>query len=79
MVLFEQFSIPSQRFNSGSGSTLPLPPNKTVSSASASMSQGGGRKRTVFSHITSLLLHLITSARRFTLAQDTWFRTEIHK
>ncbi|KAI3830499.1 hypothetical protein MKW98_030662 [Papaver atlanticum] len=50
MALYEQLSIPSQRFNSGSGSTLPLPPsNNTVSSASASMSQGGGHERTVFS------------------------------
>ncbi|MCL7033866.1 hypothetical protein MKW94_030445 [Papaver nudicaule] len=49
MALYEQLSIPSQRFNSGSGSTLPLPPSNTVSSASASMSQGGGHERTVFS------------------------------
>ncbi|KAI3956857.1 hypothetical protein MKX01_000891 [Papaver californicum] len=49
MALYEQLSIPSQRFKSGSGSTLPLPPSNTVSSASASMSQGGGHERTVFS------------------------------
>ncbi|KAI3830493.1 hypothetical protein MKW98_030656, partial [Papaver atlanticum] len=31
------------------GSTVPLQPSNTVSSASASMSQGGGHERTVFS------------------------------
>ncbi|OVA11365.1 hypothetical protein BVC80_9005g44 [Macleaya cordata] len=53
MALYEQLSIPSQRFNSGSASTLPLPPpsntNSLVSSSSASISQGGGHERTVFS------------------------------
>ncbi|RZC50023.1 hypothetical protein C5167_018443 [Papaver somniferum] len=49
MVLCKYLSIPSQRFNSRLCSTLFLPPSNTVSSASASMSQGGGRERAVFS------------------------------
>ncbi|XP_026453290.1 protein HEADING DATE 3B-like [Papaver somniferum] len=49
MALYEHLSIPSQQLNSGLCSVLLLPPSNTVSSASVSMSQGGGRERTVFS------------------------------
>ncbi|XP_058073990.1 protein HEADING DATE 3B [Magnolia sinica] len=49
MALYEQLSIPSQRFNS-SASTLPLPPHNTSTMVpSASSSQGGGHERSVFS------------------------------
>ncbi|KAJ4952392.1 hypothetical protein NE237_029224 [Protea cynaroides] len=50
MALYEQFSIPSQRLNSGLASTLRLPPhNAGTLVPSTSSSQGGGHERSVFS------------------------------
>ncbi|KAA8541716.1 hypothetical protein F0562_022868 [Nyssa sinensis] len=50
MALYEQLSIPSQRFSSGSASTLPLPPGNSGSLVPSSSSiHGGGHKRSVFS------------------------------
>ncbi|XP_022715076.1 ELF3-like protein 2 [Durio zibethinus] len=49
MALYEQLSIPSQRFNSGSPSMLPLPPNNNNSLVpSISSSHGGGNERSMF-------------------------------
>ncbi|XP_058006471.1 protein HEADING DATE 3B isoform X2 [Hevea brasiliensis] len=49
MALYEQLSIPSQRFSSGSSPMLPLPPNSGRSSVpSMSSSHGGGYERSVF-------------------------------
>ncbi|XVF86752.1 hypothetical protein PTKIN_Ptkin18bG0067800 [Pterospermum kingtungense] len=49
MALYEQLSIPSQRFNSGSLSAPPLPPNNTNSLVpSISSSHGGGNERSIF-------------------------------
>ncbi|XVF26896.1 hypothetical protein REPUB_Repub14bG0059800 [Reevesia pubescens] len=61
MALYEQLSIPSQRFNSGSLSMLPLPPNNSNSLVpSISPSHGGGNERSMFvpfgnSHNSSIL------------------------
>ncbi|KAL5822627.1 hypothetical protein ACOSQ4_020527 [Xanthoceras sorbifolium] len=50
MALYEQLSIPSQRFTSGSASLLPLPSNNSSSLVpSLSSSNGGGYERSVFS------------------------------
>uniref|UniRef100_A0A5B7BD38 Putative Hydroxyproline-rich glycoprotein family protein n=1 Tax=Davidia involucrata TaxID=16924 RepID=A0A5B7BD38_DAVIN len=50
MALYEQLSIPSQRFSSGSASTLPLAPNNSGSLVpSTSSSHVGSHKRNVFS------------------------------
>ncbi|KDP40820.1 hypothetical protein JCGZ_24819 [Jatropha curcas] len=49
MALYEQLSIPSQRFSSGSSSMLPLPPNngnKLI--PSMALSQGGSFERSTF-------------------------------
>ncbi|XP_010244364.1 PREDICTED: protein HEADING DATE 3B [Nelumbo nucifera] len=52
MALYEQLSIPSQRFNSGLAPTLPLPPNNASNLVpSTSSSQGGAHERSVFSQI----------------------------
>ncbi|KAL5755836.1 hypothetical protein ACOSQ2_020582 [Xanthoceras sorbifolium] len=49
MALYEQLSIPSQRFTSGSASLLPLPSNNSSSLVpSMSSSNGGGYERSVF-------------------------------
>ncbi|XVF25078.1 hypothetical protein REPUB_Repub13aG0182800 [Reevesia pubescens] len=61
MALYEQLSIPSQRFNSGSLSILPLPPNNSNSLVPLiSSSHGGGNERSMFmpfgnSHESSIL------------------------
>ncbi|XVE51994.1 hypothetical protein DITRI_Ditri02bG0084500 [Diplodiscus trichospermus] len=61
MALYEQLSIPSQRFNSGSLSTLPLPTHNSNNLApSVSSSHGGGNERSMFmpfrnSHENSIL------------------------
>ncbi|KAF8400901.1 hypothetical protein HHK36_014204 [Tetracentron sinense] len=50
MALYEQLSIPSQRFNSGSSTPLPLPPNNASNLIPpASSNQGSGHERSVFS------------------------------
>ncbi|KAF8388911.1 hypothetical protein HHK36_025592 [Tetracentron sinense] len=50
MALYEQLSIPSQRFNSGSAKTLPPPPNNTSNLIPpTSSSQEGGHGRSVVS------------------------------
>ncbi|GLU22350.1 hypothetical protein SLE2022_384310 [Rubroshorea leprosula] len=52
MALYEQFSIPSQRFGSGSVSMLPLPPNKGSSLVpSKSSSNGGSHERNVLTPV----------------------------
>ncbi|KAK6268145.1 hypothetical protein QUC31_012305 [Theobroma cacao] len=49
MALYEQLSIPSQRFNSGSLPVLPLPPNSNSSLVpSISSSHSGGNGRSTF-------------------------------
>uniref|UniRef100_A0A6N2N2P7 Protein EARLY FLOWERING 3 n=1 Tax=Salix viminalis TaxID=40686 RepID=A0A6N2N2P7_SALVM len=49
MALYEQLCIPSQRFSSGSGSMLPILPNKGSSLVpSISSSHGTGHERSVF-------------------------------
>ncbi|XP_043703825.1 ELF3-like protein 2 [Telopea speciosissima] len=49
MALYEQVSVPSQRFNSWLASTLPLPPDNTSTVVpSTSTGQGGGNERSVF-------------------------------
>ncbi|XWS20196.1 hypothetical protein CRYUN_Cryun31cG0079100 [Craigia yunnanensis] len=61
MALYEQLSVPSQRFNSGSLSVLPPPPNNSNSLVpSISSSHGGGNERSMFmpfgnSHESSIL------------------------
>ncbi|XP_043720130.1 protein HEADING DATE 3B-like isoform X2 [Telopea speciosissima] len=50
MALYEQLSVPSQRFNSGLTSTLSLPRHNAGSLVpSTSSSKGGGHERSVFS------------------------------
>uniref|UniRef100_A0A1D1Y5S9 Protein EARLY FLOWERING 3 n=1 Tax=Anthurium amnicola TaxID=1678845 RepID=A0A1D1Y5S9_9ARAE len=50
MALYEQLSIPSHRFNSGSASARPLPPHNGSSLVpSVPASQGHGHERSVFS------------------------------
>ncbi|XP_058192559.1 protein EARLY FLOWERING 3-like [Rhododendron vialii] len=52
MALYEQLSIPSQKFNSGSASMSPFPPNNSGNSVpSVSSSHGGGHKRSLYSPI----------------------------
>ncbi|TYJ17942.1 hypothetical protein E1A91_A09G087900v1 [Gossypium mustelinum] len=61
MALYEQLSITSQRFNSGSQSMLPFPPNNSnILVPSMSSSHGGGNERNMFmplanSHESSVL------------------------
>ncbi|PSR96151.1 Protein EARLY FLOWERING like [Actinidia chinensis var. chinensis] len=52
MALYEQFSVPSQRFPSGSPSILPLPSSNNGSSVPPTpSSHGGGQKRNPYSPI----------------------------
>ncbi|KAJ6942354.1 early flowering 3 [Populus alba x Populus x berolinensis] len=53
MALYEQLCIPSQRFSSGSGSMVPVPPNNGSSLApSISSSHGTGHERSVFTPVS---------------------------
>ncbi|PSR96894.1 Protein EARLY FLOWERING like [Actinidia chinensis var. chinensis] len=60
MALYEQFSVPSQRFAPGSPSILPLPSNNNSSSVPPTpSSHGGGQNRNPYSPISnSPALHL---------------------
>lgn len=54
MALYEQLCIPSQRFSSGSGSMLPIPPNNGSSLVpSISSSHGTGHERSVFTPVSN--------------------------
>ncbi|CAA7397294.1 unnamed protein product [Spirodela intermedia] len=74
MALYEQFSIPSQRFSSSSSSTLPFPPHHGSSLVpSISSSQGCGNERSVSS---SFYLHPHMPSHATERAQDQAFSTE---